>query len=315
VSNSSARSLCVVLALALTAVGLVEDAQAVSITYTNLSPPPTHNVYGYAVANSSGQPSAGPALVFSPNAASVNHTTLGPSPPTIDSLTFTSAEIFTDLNLTGVGASRSIVVPGFGQFVAEGQSIAAGGFYTAEADVFSGHSLSPTAGTPWTIFVNPTGLEVAGTPTLITIDTSIVGEVAASAGATADASWLVSTNFGTVMNGAASQTVAGLTPFSDAGTLSFIIPLGGSFQMTLLYQLDAAGSGITDSRAEVFSSIVSPFKAFGPSSLEPTNSHLTITAEVGVAVVPEPGTLALAGIGAMGVSLLRRRRSARPNRS
>ena len=174
----------------------------------------------------------------------------------------------------------------------------------ASADVYSGDDSTTAPGT-WTIHVDPTGTEVPGTPTLITLDASIVGDLEVVGTATADASWFVGTNFGTVMSNSASQIVPGLTPFSDSGSLSFVIPLGSTFQLTLLYELDAAGTGISNSRAEVFSAIASPL-ALRATSAPPTTSQLTITAEV-QSVIPEPSSLALLSIGMLGVAVRRRR--------
>jgi len=272
--------------------------QAATINYVNPSAPPDSHVIAAVDMTASGW-TVGPTVLGGVNGTSVSQTILGPVPPPFNAQTFGQAEIFTDLNSVGPGVSRTISVPGFGRFVAEGQGTAAIASYTGNADVYSGDS-SGSGNAPWTIHVDPTGAEIAGTPTTITITASIVGEVEAVGTSSADASWFLSSNFGTIMSGSASQATPGLTPFSDSGTLTFVIPLGGTFQLDLLYQLDAAGTGISNSRAEVFSAVAGPFS--GPYLFAGiTESMLTITAEVGEIVVPEPSSIALLAMGVLGL--------------
>jgi hypothetical protein len=285
-------------------------AHAATINYINPSAPPQSQVIAAVTMNASGWPSPAPTTLSHIAGSSLSHTVLGPVPPPLTTQTFGQAEIFTNLNSTGAGTSRTISVPGFGRFVAEGLGTTGTDFYTGNADVYSGDTSSTAPGT-WTVHVDPTGIEVPGTPTLITIDASIVGELEVVGTSSADASWLVNTSFGTLMSGSASQSTPGLTPFSDSGSISFVIPLGGTFTLTLLYQLDAAGTGISNSRAEVFPSVVgSPAAPFGGGPLSagpaPTVTAFTITAQVGA--VPEPSTFALLGLGFIGLLGYRARR-------
>jgi hypothetical protein len=187
-------------------------------------------VIGAVEATASGF-TIGPQTLSQLTATSTSNTTLGPVPPPFTAITNARAELASDLFLTSPGTTRNITAP-FSSlgFFAEGIGTAGADSYTVRADAYSGDTSSALPGT-WTIHVDPTGLEVAGTPTLITIDASIVGDLDVVGTATADAAWLVSTNFGTVMNGSASQSTPGLSPFSDLGTLSFIIPLGGTFSI------------------------------------------------------------------------------------
>jgi len=233
---------------------------------------------------------------------------LGPAALPFSAIAFGQSEIFTNLNNTGPGTNRFIAVPGAGRFVAEGTGTVATDSYFTNSKVFSGDTSAIMV--PWIVHVDPTGTDIAGTPTLITISASIVGEVEAVGTATADANWLLDTNFGTIMSGSASQAAPGLTPFSDTGTLSFTIPLGTTFQLNMLYELDAVGTGISDSRAEIFSSSAGPLLTGGSLLAEAlaTETMLTITSEVGVAVVPEPTSIALLAIGALSFLGIRRTR-------
>ncbi|MGE3313690.1 MAG: PEP-CTERM sorting domain-containing protein [Planctomycetaceae bacterium] len=297
------HSVCVVIAL-FTLVN-ADDAIAATIHYVNPTPPPVSQAFAAVDVTASGVVTApSPTVTSSAFGGSLSHTRLGPSPP-FTAMATGQAEIFTNLNSVAPTTSRTISIPGFGRFYAEGTGTAASDSYSADSRVYSGDnsSLVPSL---WTIFVNATGLEVPGTPTLVTIDASIVGEVAASGGGNASANWLLSSSYGSIMNGSAGQFTPGLTPFSDSGSLSFIIPLNSSFQLTLLYELNATGSGVSDSRAEVFASTGSSLmfaKEFGPMGFlsDPTVTALTITAEVGALATPEPSSILLSVLGAVGM--------------
>lgn len=282
-------------------VSIISPVGAATINFINPSAPPQSQVIGVVDVTASGN-SIGPQYLSQLTATSTAATVLGPTPPPFTAIGNARAELASDLYLTSPGTTRTITAP-FSSlgFFAEGSGSAVSDSYTASADVYSGDDSTTAAGT-WTIHVDPTGVEVPGTPTLITLDASIVGELEVVGTSSADATWLVGTNFGTVMNGSASQLTPALTPFSDSGSLSFNIPLGTTFQLTLLYQLNAAGTGISNSRAEVFSALAGDTLAD-----EATMSLLTITAEVG-AVVPEPSSLALLSLGCIGLVAFRRRR-------
>lgn len=265
-------------------------ARAANITYTNPSPPPTSKAYTAVDVDASGE--IGSNSLDGDMGAGAAATVVGPFlvNHTIASAT---ANIGHDLfSTTSTSLNKFVAAPAAGDFFAEGTSTDAAGFYSSHAYAHSGDTSSPTPGTAWTIWVNPTGAEIAGTPTLLTLDASIVGDLFVNSGAaTADASWNITTNFGTIVSGSSSLNTVGTLPYSDTGSLSFVIPLGSSFQLTVEFDVMATGTGNSSSRAEISSN----------------TAMLDITAEVGV--VPEPSTFALVGLGALGMIGWRRRRN------
>jgi hypothetical protein len=126
------------------------------------------------------------------------------------------------------------------------------------------------------VHVDPSGLETPGTPAYVTIDASIAGYIEIVGGsAVADATWNVAApGQGTVIGGTASQAVAGNSPFADSGSLTFMVPLGSSFDLLVDYDLSTSGAGagadstseITASLVEVSASLTPPAPMFAPVS-------------------------------------------------
>jgi hypothetical protein len=267
------------------AFNVVRQADAVTITYVN-SGSSDSRVHGTNFNDSSGYSSS--TSLDHTNAISHNDTVYGPLPPAgqlpnFDSQTFAGIELGTNLNAplgTGVRTVFTPFNPGF--FRASGMTLQASGFYTADAHVFSGDTVSTTP-TPWIINVDPSGAEVPGTPTDVTVTATIDGVVTAAGSATADATWNVATTaYGTVISGAASQTVPGSTPFTDNATLNFTIPLGTDFQLLVDYALSVSGSGAgASSNSEL--TLVQPGGPFGG------------IVEVSAAVQPPPMFAPVAG--------------------
>lgn len=252
------RSACLAaLALIVTATGA---AHAVTITYVNSGPTDSRVFVGF-FNDASGNLTSD--LVADPAAYSRNDTLFGPLPPpgqpaNFDAVVFSGAELGTNLNSplgTGVRSVFAPFNPTF--FRAHGETLAATGTYSANAFAHSGNTTSTTP-TQWIVHVDPSGSEVAGTPTDVTIDASIAGYVSVAGTSVADAFWNVATtSFGTVMNGTANQSVAGTTNFSDAGTLTFTIPLGSTFELLVDYDLSTSGGGAgADSTSEITASLV-----------------------------------------------------------
>lgn len=243
-------------------------ANAVTITYVNSGPADSRVFVGFMNDASGYQTSD---LVSDPAAYSRNDTAFGPLPPAgqpanFDAVVFSGAELGTNLNAplgTGVRSVFAPFNPTF--FRAHGETLQATGTYSANAFAFSGNTTS-TAPDVWIVHVDPSGSEVAGTPTDVTIDASIAGYVSVAGTSVADAAWNVATtSFGTVMNGSANQSVAGTTNFADAGTLTFTIPLGGTFELLVDYDLSASGSGAgADSTSEITASLVEISAAVQP---------------------------------------------------
>ncbi len=225
---------------------LVSGASAVTITYVNPGPGDSR-VHGGFFNDSSGLLTSD--FLSHPNALSRNDTLFGPLPPpgfpaNFDAQSYSATELGTNLNAplgTGVRTVFTPFNPTF--FRASGMTLQGTGSYSAHAFAFSGDTTS-TSPAPWTINVDPSGAEVPGTPTNVTVTGVIDGVVTVAGAAVANASWNVATtSFGTVISGSASQLAVGSTPFSDSGTLNFTIPLGTDFQLLVDYDLSTSGSG------------------------------------------------------------------------
>lgn len=234
-------------------------AGAVTITYVN--PAPQSRVIVQTDNDSSGYTING--VNSDPNAFSRNQTAYGPLPPpgqlaNYHTETYAGAELGTDLNAPLGSGVRSVFAPFNPTFFrSSGQTTDAAGFYSSQALAHSGNDLSNGAA-PWVIHVDPSAGETVGTPTSVTIDASIAGVVSAAGASVADASWNVTTTLnGGVIAGSASQTVVGSTSFSDSGSLTFIVPLGSTFELLVDYDLSTSGSGVgANSNAEVTASLV-----------------------------------------------------------
>lgn len=252
--------------LALTAAFTCADA--VTITYVNVGADDSRVFVGFFNDASGNQTSD---LVSDPAAYSRNDTLFGPLPPpgqlaNFDAMAYSGAELGTNLNAplgTGVRSVFAPFNPSF--FRAHGETLQATGTYSANAFAHSGDTTS-IAPTRWIVHVDPSGTEVAGTPTDVTIDASIAGYVSVAGASVADAFWNVATtSFGTVMTGSANQGVAGTTNFSDSGTLTFTIPLGSTFELLVDYDLSTSGGGAgADSTSEITASLVEVSAAVQP---------------------------------------------------
>jgi hypothetical protein len=259
------RALAVALLLA------TAPAGAITITYVNPGPLDSRVFVGFA-NDASGNPTSD--LVMQPSAASRNDTVYGPLPPigqlpNFDAMAYGAGELGTNLNAPLGSGVRSVFAPlNTGFLQAHGETLAGTGFYSSHAYAFSGDTTS-TAPTAWIIHVDPSGLEVAGTPVDVTVNGTIAGHVTAAGSSIADATWNVATTaFGTVMSGSASQSTPGTTPIGDSGTLTFTIPLGSTFELLVDYDLTTSGSGAgADSTAEITASLVEISAAFTPPAM------------------------------------------------
>lgn len=235
-------------------------AQAITITYVNPGPLDSRVYVGFA-NDASGYMTSD--VDSAPAAASRNDTAYGPLPPvgqlpSFDAMVYAAAELGTNLNAPLGTGVRSVFAPLNPTFLqAHGETLAPTGAYASSAVAYSGDTTA-TAPSVWTVHVDPSGSEVAGTPVDVTVDASLAGHVTVAGASLADAAWSVATTgFGTVIAGSASQTVPGSTPFSDAGTLTFSLPLGSTFELLVDYQLSTSGSGAgADSTSEITASLV-----------------------------------------------------------
>ena len=195
------------------------------------------------------------------------------------------------LDIFDVGPTFGVTIPlesefpDFNMFWLAGSS-SAGGSFDSSVRTHSGFPNVPVAPARWIIEVLPTGDEVLGTPTRIDIRASLTGDLTVSGNGSAAASWFVSTEQGTILDGSAAAVVAGsgYEPISEMGHTSFLVPLGGSFELDYRYELMISGADQATARAEI------------------SESFIDVTATV----VPEPSTLALVAVGA--ISFYRRRR-------
>jgi hypothetical protein len=95
------------------------------------------------------------------------------------------------------------------------------------------------------------------------------------------------------MSGAASQTVPGTTPFTDAGSITFTIPLGSTFQLQADYDQNTSGSGAgANSTAEIDSFLVQ-IAATIPAPVAPLVAHFIAPLFDGTTVVSPAGPFRL----------------------
>ena len=253
------RSLVGLPTLALLLVGFY--SHAATITYVNAGTQDSRVCVGF-VNDSSGYTTND--FVSDPQASGMADTAYGPLPPagqlaSFDARTDARAELGTNLNNPLGAGVRSVFSPLTDVFScqAHGETLLATGVYSSNAFAHSGDTTA-TAPMSWIINVDPSGAEVPGTPTDVTVTGSIAGLVSVAGASVADVSWNVATtSFGTVMTGAANQNVAGTTPFTDSGSITFTIPLGSTFELLVDYKLSTSGSGAgANSTGEISASLV-----------------------------------------------------------
>lgn len=245
-----------ILLVALGALLATVPAGAITITYVNTGPADSRVFVGFSNMSTGNTTSD---LVSSGNAYSRNDTLFGPTaPPLHDSVIFSGAELGTNLNAPLGAGVRSVFSPFNPTFFrTEGQTATAAGSYSGNAFAFSGQTTS-TSPTVWIVHVDPSGAEVPGTPADVTVSASIDGDLSVAGASVADASWNVATTtHGTVISGSMSQTVPGASTFTDSNAITFTVPLGGTFELLVDYDLSTSGSGAGAlSKSEVTSSLV-----------------------------------------------------------
>lgn len=259
------------IALLLGAPAAAGRAAAITITYANPGPADSRVYVGFA-NDASGNLTSD--LVPDAAAASRNDTVYGPLPPigqlpSFDALCYGAAELGTNLNAPLGTGVRSVFAPLNPTFLqAHGETLAGTGAYASQAFAYSGNAAASGA-TPWVIHVDPSGSETAGTPALVTVTGTISGSLTVAGAATANASWNVTSSaFGTVMAGSATQAVPGSAPISDAGTITFVLPLGSTFDLLVDYDLATSGSGASaDSTSEIAASLVQISAVLAPPSM------------------------------------------------
>jgi hypothetical protein len=262
-----------VIALAALVSSVAIAADAITVTYVNAGPADSRVFVGFDNMASGNVTSD---LVADPAVYSRNDTLFGPAVPPFDAMAYSGAELGTNLNAPLGTGTRSVFAPFNPTFFrAHGETVAGTGSYSAHAFAFSGNTTS-TSPTAWVVHVDPSGLETPGTPAYVTIDASIAGYIEIVGGsAVADATWNVAApGQGTVIGGTASQAVAGNSPFADSGSLTFMVPLGSSFDLLVDYDLSTSGAGagadstseITASLVEVSASLTPPAPMFAPVS-------------------------------------------------
>jgi hypothetical protein len=100
------------------------------------------------------------------------------------------------------------------------------------------------------------------------------------------------------MSGAASQSAPGSTNFNDSGSLTFSVPLGGTFDLLVDYDLSTSGSGAgASSTSEVTSSLV-PFEVAAYLSSISSLRPLTALNIAGGAITAEICAAGTGGAGA-----------------
>jgi hypothetical protein len=246
-------------------------APAITVTYVNPGPLDSRVFVGFA-NDASGNLTSD--LVVHPSAASRNDTVYGPLPPpmtlpSFDAMVYGAAELGTNLNAPLGSGVRSVFAPlNLSFFQAHGETLAGTGAYASHAYAFSGDTTS-SAPTHWIVHVDPSGLEVPGTLADVTVTGSISGAVTVAGASLANAAWNVDvTGVGTVMAGTATLAIPGSTPFSDAGSLTFTVPLGGTFELLVDYDLTTSGSGAgADSTSEVTASLVQISAVIAPPAM------------------------------------------------
>ena len=202
------------LPLALLCIGLAPWAPAGAITITYVNPGPADSRVWVGFANdASGNLTSD--LVSAPAAASRNDTVYGPLPPigmlpSFDAMDYGAAELGTNLNAPLGSGVRSIFAPlNPSFFQAHGETLAASGAYASHAFSYSGNA-SSSGPTPWIVHVDPSGVETAGTPALVTVTGTIAGHVTVAGAALADATWNVTTSsFGMMAD---ASVLIGSTP-------------------------------------------------------------------------------------------------------
>ncbi len=266
--NITARKIaCGIGQLALAPLLLLAAAptQAITITYVNTGVTDSRVFVGFDNMAGSNTTSD---FVSNPSAFSRNDTLFFPSVASSNTMAYSGAELGTNLNSTLGTGLRSVFAPFNPTFFRAHGEINAGGVgpYSAHAFAHSGDTTSTTP-TRWIVHVDPSGAETPGTLADVTVTGSISGYVEILSGsAVADAFWNVATTSnGTVMTGSANQSVAGNTPFSDSGSITFQVPLGGTFELLVDYDLSTTGSGpSTDSTSEIAASLVQVSAVIAP---------------------------------------------------
>lgn len=248
---------------------LAAPAAAITITYENPGPADSRVFVGID-NDSSGWTTYD--VISHENVFSRSDTAYGPLPPTgqlpsFDAEYYASAELGTNLNAplgTGIRSVFSPLNPTF--FRASGMTLQPTGVYASHSFVYSGPA---------------TPAENIGDPAVVTIDASISSTLTVSGAASADATWTVTTTtHGGVIGGGATQTVPGVTPFSDSGTLRFQVLLGDTFELAVDYDLNAAGSGAgAASESNVDASLVEISAALGTLFLAPAPVQLAFAEE------------------------------------
>jgi hypothetical protein len=262
--------------VAVSALAVASAARGITITYVNPGPLDSRVFVGFD-NDASGNLTSD--FVSHSSAASRNDTVSGPLPPigmlpSFDAMAYASAELGTNLNAplgTGVRSVFAPLNPTFMQ--AHGETLAGSGSYSSHA--FS-HSGDTTSTTPmhWTVHVDPSGTEVAGTPADVTVTGTIAGQLTVAGTSIAAVAWNVATTAGTVIANTLTQSVPGTTNFSDTDSLTFTLPLGSTFELLVDYDLTTSGSGAgADSTSEITSSLVQisavltpPMMMFAPVS-------------------------------------------------
>ncbi len=266
-------SILKVRAIVVASILCVSAAQGITITYVNPGPADSRVFVGFENEASGNMTSD---LVADAAAYSRNDTLFGPSIFAFDAVAYSGAELGTNLNAPLGAGTRSVFAPFNPTFFrASGETFAGTGSYSAHAFAHSGDTTSTTP-THWIVHVDPSGPETPGTPADVTVSGSIAGYLEIVGGsAAADAAWNVATlTHGTVMSGSAALAAAGNTPFSDSGSITFQVPLGGTFELLVDYDLSTSGSGpgaestseLTSSLVQISAVVAPPGPMFAPVS-------------------------------------------------
>lgn len=253
-------------------------AGAITFTYINAGPADSR-VFGGFANDSSGYLTSD--LVSHEMAVSRNDTSYGPLPPPLtpanfDAMCFASAELRATLSSPAGTGTRTVDAPLFGTFEAHGETLQASGSYSSNAYVYSGKTTS-TSPEVWIVHVDPSAGETIGTPADVTVSALIDGYVDVLGGVgVSDAVWNVATTLnGTVMSGSANQSVIGTTNYTDSGSITFTVLLGGTFELLVDIDLSTSGSGaggdstskVNQALVEVSAVIPPPFFAVNGAKL------------------------------------------------